>query len=42
MRSCISKVFVARRVALPLGVVSLVLALAAFPFAALAAPATGC
>lgn len=41
MPSCISKVFVARRVALPLGV-SLLLVLAAFPLSALAAPATGC
>ena len=42
MRSCISKVFVARRAALPFGIVSLVLALAAFPFSALAAPGSGC
>lgn len=42
MPSCISKVFVTRRVALPLGIVSLVLALAAFPFSALAAPGSGC
>jgi hypothetical protein len=42
MRSCIFNVFVARRASLPLGIVSLVLALAAFPFSALAAPGTGC
>ena len=42
MRSCISKVFVARRVALPLGIVSLVMAVVAFPFSALAAPGSGC
>jgi len=42
MRSCISKAFVLRRRALPLGIVSLVMALAAFPFSALAAPGSGC
>ena len=42
MRSCISKAFVSRRMALPLGLVSLVMALAAFPFSALAAPGSGC
>jgi hypothetical protein len=43
MRSCIlKKAFVTRRAALPLGIVSLVMALAALPFSALAAPGSGC